>query len=335
MVKISDVAAVAGLSTATVSRALNNHASVNPEMAARARAAADRLGYRPNRLARSLRRQASEVVALIISDVSNPFFTAVTRGVEDVALKAGFSVLLCNADEDLFKEARYLAIAEQQQVAGVILSPHAVSSDVSRLLACGVPLVIIDRPLHAPVDTVMVESIAGAREAVQHLVDGGWSRIACITGPQDAATAQQRLQGYLQAIPHRPIYRHEAFSSAGGARAAAALLDAAEPPDAFFTANAQMALGLLAELRQRKLKVGRDVGVITFDEAPWAALVTPSMSVVAQPAYEIGADAAELLVSRITGDPDGARHHVTLPTRLVIRDSSRMSPKRAHQIGRH
>lgn len=325
VVKISDVAAVAGLSTATVSRALNNHSSVNPEMAARARAAADRLGYRPNRVAQSLRRQASDVIALIISDVSNPFFTAVTRGVEDVAWEAGLSVLLCNADEDPMKEARYLAIAEQQQVAGVILSPHAVSSDVSRLLASGVPLVVIDRPLHAAVDTVLVESIGGARDAVQHLVDSGWTRVACITGPEDAATAQQRLKGYLQAVPHRPLFEYEAFSSAGGARAASRLLDAVEPPDAFFTANAQMALGLLAELRERKLAVGVDVGVITFDDAPWAPLVTPSLSVVAQPAYEIGADAAGLLVSRITDDPVGARKHLTLPTRLVIRGSSRAS----------
>jgi LacI family transcriptional regulator len=322
MVKLSDVAAEAGLSTATVSRALNGHPTVNPEMAARARAVADRLGYRPNRVARSLRRQSSEVIALIISDVGDPFFTAVTRGAEDVAQAAGYSVLLCNADEDPQKEARYLAIAEQQQVAGVILSPHGASSDVSRLLASGIPLVVIDRPIGHRVDTVTVESVAGARRAVEHLVRSGRQRIACITGPDDAATANERLQGYLQAVPHEPIYMRTQFSSAGGVRAARSLLNSSQPPDAFFTANAQIALGLMTELRERGLIAGQDVGLITFDDAPWTAIVTPPMSVVAQPAYEIGTTSAELLVARIAGSVDGSPKSVVLPTRLVIRESS-------------
>lgn len=333
MAKISDVAREAGVSAATVSRVLNDHASVNPELARRVREAADRLSYRPNGVARSLRRQSTDVLALIISDVSNPFFTAITRGVEDVAQRSGLSVLLCNADEDPAKEATYLRVAEQEQVAGVILSPHREGSDVSRLRASGIPLVVIDRPLEEAVDMVTVHSFDGARAATDHLIDAGWVRPACITGPQDARTAQDRLDGYLAAVrAHGGLQErsvHAPFRQHGGVQAAAALLDGpGDPPDAFFVANAQMALGVLDELRRRGLQVGVDVGVITFDDAPWAPFISPPMSVVAQPAYDVGAQAARLLVERVRGTAPAEPRHLVLSTTLVVRDSSRRLQRR-------
>ena len=159
MVTIIDVAREAGVSPATVSRALNG-AKVDPQLAERARAAAERLGYRANAMARNLRRQKTDVLALIISDVANPVFTAIARGVEDVAQRAGYSVLLCNADEDPDKEARYLEVAIAEQVAGIVISPHAAATDVARAIAAGIPLVVVDRPLDAPVDSVRVQPSA-------------------------------------------------------------------------------------------------------------------------------------------------------------------------------
>jgi LacI family transcriptional regulator len=327
MIKISDVAREAGVSAATVSRVLNNHPNVNAGYAKRVRDATEFLGYRPNGIARSLRRQSTDLIALIISDIGNPFFTAVARGVEDVAQRAGYSVLLCNADESPDKEETYLRVAEEQQVAGVLLSPHAETSDVSRLSAAGIPLVVIDRPLRVAADSVMVNSFDGAKLATEHLIDEGWKRPACITGPQDAETARQRLAGYCQAIDEydylEPVFRHAPFRQGGGRVAAASLLDSALPPDAIFVANSQMALGVLDELGRRGVLIGRDMGVITFDDAPWAPFVSPPMSVVTQPAYDIGAQAAQLLMARLQGGPPLIQRQIVLSTSLVVRESSR------------
>jgi LacI family transcriptional regulator len=327
MIKIIDVAQEAGVSTATVSRVLNGHANVDVARAERVRNAAQRLGYRPNGIARSLRRQSTDVIALIISDVGNPFFTAITRGVEDVAQRTGYSVLLCNADEDSTKEATYLAVAEQSQVAGVILSPHQAGTDVKGLATAGIPLVVIDRPLTEAMDSVMVHSREGAKAATNHLIDAGWARPACITGPEEAATAHDRLEGYLAAVRDHgnldELFVHAPFRQQGGLQGAAQLLDSEHPPDAFFVANAQMALGVLEEVKRRNLRIGVDVGIISFDDAPWAQFVSPPMSVVAQPAYDIGAQAAQLLLQRVGGAAPLEPRHVVLSTTLIVRDSSR------------
>ncbi len=194
MAKMIDVAREAGVSTATVSRVLNNHKKVDPALAERVLAVAERLAYRPNHIARSLRRQNTNVIAFIIPDVTNPFFTAITRGVEDAAQKSGYSVLLCNADENAEKEATYLRVAEQAQVAGVILSPHNSATEIADLRRAQIPVVVVDRPLTEDIDSVVVQSFDGARAATLHLLDAGWSRPACITGPADAATALERLR---------------------------------------------------------------------------------------------------------------------------------------------
>jgi LacI family transcriptional regulator len=327
MPKINDVALAAGVSTATVSRVLNNSKAVTPELADRVRAAATQLGYRPNGIARSLRRRSSDVIALIINDVSNPFFTAITRGVEDVAQRSGYSVLLCNTDEDPVKEATYLRIAEQQQVAGVIFSPNTAMSDVSRLLSAQVPLVVIDRALKEPVDSVMVHSLNGAEMATLHLLASGWTRPACVAGPREASTASDRLHGFLNAVrQHRnleELYEHAPFTQEGGAAAARVLLEMPSPPDSLFVANSQMALGVLDEVRRRGLRVGYDIGIITFDDAPWAPFVSPPMSAVAQPAYEVGKRAAMLLMERLTSQTPLEPRAVTLSTTLILRESSK------------
>ncbi|GHF22957.1 LacI family DNA-binding transcriptional regulator [Pseudolysinimonas yzui] len=331
MVKISDVAREAGVSVATVSRALNGLATVNPEYAQRVHIAAEKLGYRGNAIARGLRRRKTDMLALIISDVANPFYTAIARGVEDVAENSGYSVILCNADEDAAKESRYLRAVEIGQVAGVILSPHSGTTDVSRLRAADVPLVVVDRPLAEPVDSVMVQSVDGARAATRHLLDEGWRRPACVTGPADAATALDRLHGYRLALADSGLgiaerFVHGQFSQADGAAGASALIDGAEPPDSFFAANTQLALGVIAELRARGLRIGQDVGLIMFDDAPWAPFIDPPISVVAQPAYEIGVHAARLLLSRVTGAEAGPARDLVLSTELVVRGSSRRVP---------
>ena len=324
MVKIVDVAEAAKVSVATVSRALNNNDKVDPELARRVKEAAERLGYRPNAVARNLRRQGTQVWALIITDINNPFYTAVARGVEDVAQESGFSVLLCNSDEDLDKEAKYLVVAEQERAAGVILAPRATNSDVSRLLASKMPLVAVDRSLDRPVDTVMAHSRDGARVATEHLLSRGWKRPACITGPADAETAEERHLGYRDAVEKAglpQIVRHVPFHTEGGIEAVADLFDVDEPPDALFIANSVLALGVLRALKDRGIKIGWDVGLVTFDDAPWTSLIEPSITVMAQPAYEIGAEAARMLVKRIRKEAPDEPQNVIFQTELIIRES--------------
>jgi len=325
-VRISDVASAAGVSVATVSRALNNRSTVNAELAQRVRDAANRLGYQPNAVARNLRRRRTDVLALIFSDVANPFYTSVARGVEDVARAAGYSVMLCNADEDHAKEASYLSVAEQQQVAGVVISPHGATTDVTRLRRADIPVVGIDRSPGATIDIVKVRSRAAAKAATDHLLAMGWQRPACVSGPEDAETAQERYLGYVDSVAEAglPVRAARApYTVEGGAAAAVQLLDVDQPPDAFIVANASLALGVLQELKQRGIGVGVEVGIVSFDESPWAPLMTPSLSVVAQPAYEIGRRAAGLLLRRIDGGEAGAApSEVVLDAEIIVRESS-------------
>ena len=329
MTTISDVAALANVSTATASRALNGKSSVDPVLAARVVAAARELGYRPNGLARNLRRRETAVLALIISDVENPFFTAIARGVEDVAQAAGYSVVLCNTDEEAAKERRYVEVAIEEQMAGVILSPSGVLGAVEALRDRRTPIVAVDRPLPGePTDTVLVDSRQAAKQATVHLAEQGYEVIGCLTGPSGVRTADDRLAGYrdgLRAAKQRSatrLVRRSEYRSAGAREATLDLLSQPEPPDALLVANSAMAVGVLQALAELNLRPGRDVGVVAFDDAPWAELLDPPLTVVAQPAYEIGTLAAQLLLNRVTGshkDPTTT----TLSAQLVVRGSSR------------
>jgi LacI family transcriptional regulator len=318
---MSDVARLAETSVATVSRVLNNNAKVAPALVRRVEEAARRLGYSPNPLARNLRLQRTDLWLLIISDIENVFFTSVARGVEDVARRNGFSVVLCNADEDEEKEAQYLELAAQQLAAGVILSPHSGSARVEKLLERSIPVVAIDRGLDTPVDLVTADSRGGAENATRYLLEQGWKRPACITGPRSAETAQQRRLGYEDALAAADIRTKRVamkpFNAEGGRSGTAQLLDMSSPPDSFFVANASLAIGVLQELRARSIRHGADVGVIFFDDAPWAQLADPPIPTVAQPAYDIGTSAAELLVKRINGSLSGPVQRIVFETHIV------------------
>ncbi|MEU4195152.1 LacI family DNA-binding transcriptional regulator [Kribbella sp. NPDC026611] len=328
MPTISDVAARAGVSTATVSRALNGKPTVDPDLVVRVRAAASELGYQPNGPARNLRRQEAAVVALIISDVENPFFTAIARGVEDVAHEVGYSVVLCNSDESAEKENRYIDIAIQERVAGVILSPSGPATSVAKLASRGTAYVAVDRPLPGQdSDVVLVDTRLAAREATTHLIAQGYERIGCITGPSGVRTADDRLAGYRSALKsahHRStpkLVRRTEYKAAGARRAALDLISQPEPPDALLVANSAMAVGVLQALQERGIRPGSQLGLVAFDDAPWAELVDPPLTVVAQPAYEIGTVAARLLLARIA-DSNRPPTATTLGARLIKRAST-------------
>lgn len=330
VVTIHDVARAAGVSPATVSRVFNG-GRVTPERAQSVQQAAAELGFAPNRLARSLRKQRSSVIALIIPDIENPFFTSLARGVEDAAQRTSLSVVLCNSDEDTDKERRYLEVALGEQMAGVIVAAASQDdTDLGPLIARGVPVVAVDRrPHEAEVDAVRADDQHGGEVATRHLLRAGYRRIACITGPEGASTSEERLAGYRAAlhaarsegiVADDAYVRHADFRVEGGRAAMREMLALPEPPDAVFVTNNLMTIGALDALAE----VGRTppgVGVLSFGDVPWASLVRPSLTAVELPSYELGRAAADLLLQRMEGSA-APLQTVVLRTRLQIREST-------------
>ncbi len=326
MTTIRDVARLAEVSTATVSRVFASDTAVRPETAQRVREAAKKLGYVPNTLARSLRQQTSATWALLIADIENPFLTQVTRGVEDVAQSEGYSLLLCNTDEQPDKEASYLSIAEQYRVSGVLITPTSAASPVDQLLSRGLPVITMDRPLRPElaVDTVLIDSRRAARSAVDRMIARGRRQIACITGPRRVFTASERVLGYREALHDAglpiddELIHYSSFKEEGGRQAATELFDRSDAPpvEAILVANSMMAVGVLQVLRERGLRPSIDVELVVFDDAPWTGLLTPAISVIHQPAYELGQVAGRLLLERLRTPGQPARTvmlNATLP----------------------
>lgn len=323
--RIVDVAAAADVSVATVSRVLNDSAWVDPVLVERVRAAADQLGYRPNGVARNLRQQGTRALALIITNIKNPFYTAVARGAEDAAAEAGYSVLLCDTDEDLDRQNRYLEVSAQERVAGVILVPRSEDSDVTALGAANIPLVVVDRRLDGPADFVTAASFDGAVEATEHLLNAGWQRPACLSRPADIQTGEQRRLGYQTVVTQHglsPVVRQIPYHAEQGLQVIRDLLADADRPDSLVTIDSMLALDALEAAKGLGLRVGRDLGLISFDDAEWTRVVEPQLSVVAQPAYEIGAAAVQLLIRRITKAGSDEPQRVVMETELIIRGSS-------------
>ncbi|GIM89661.1 LacI family DNA-binding transcriptional regulator [Paractinoplanes toevensis] len=320
MVTIYDVAARAGVSATTVSRVLNG-AKVSAASERLVRAAAAELDFVPNRTARRLRGQHSAVIGLIIPDIENPFFTALARGVENRARAAGYSVVLCNTDEDPEREATYIGIALAEHMAGVILAPADDASDVSRLVAHHRPVVAVDRSLaRADVDAVTVDNRAGGHSAAESLFAAGFTRVACITGPSSVETAQLRMAGWRQAAARHSgqgyledLLRYADYRVDGGRQAMADLLSLSEPPDAAVVANNLMAAGALDALHDAGL-TPPGFGLAVFGDLPFASFGRRGIRVVDVPARELGEAAATLLLERIDGDAGPAKT-VVLRTR--------------------
>ena len=327
MATIREIAAAAGVSTATVSRVVNGGVGVEPGLAKRVQGVIDDFGYTPNLVARGLRTQATKVIALVIADIENPFFTSVCRGVEDAARRHDFSVMLCNTDESATKEAGYLEILAAQSVAGVIISAASTASDVTSLTSRGISVVAIGRKLGPEIDCVRTDSYAGARNATRHLLEYGAHRVACITGPHGVATAEERLEGYREAMENSRItldpelIEYANFREDGSYRATRRMLSLPNPPDAIFVANNRMLVGALRACREAGVEIPNQVSLVGFDDLPWADLTTPSITTLRQPTYEIGAAAARLLVERLQGNREPGREIVFQPE-LVVRESS-------------
>ena len=331
MSTIREVAKLAGVAPITVSRVLNKKGPVRPETRARVEAAAAALNYVPNMLARSFRSQRTETLGLILSDITNPFWTTVARGVEDVASRQGFNVIFCNTDENHAKQEQYLALLLQRRVDGILLVPARSTPDaVLQVQSQNVPIVVLDRRVPGvEVDVVRGTSTKGAQTLVEHLLALGHRRIAAFSGPADISSSEERIQGYRQAllaagvIIEPELIFQDQFSIAGGMAMAERFLELAVQPSAIFAGNNFVALGALQRLTTAGYTVPDDISLVSFDDVPSYYMVDPFLTVVAQPAYEMGERAAEMLLQRIMDPSAGPPREVTLPTQLIVRKSAR------------
>jgi LacI family transcriptional regulator len=326
---ISDVARQAGVSTVTVSRVLNNAPNVNHATRLRIEQAIQELGYVPNGAARSLRSKRTRSLALILPDVTNSFWTTVARGVEDAAQSSGYSVLLCNTDENCAKQLRYLDLVASRRVDGVIIAPF--DCDVQNIRALRdreIATVLIDRRISGwETDSVRGDSEGGARALVRHLISLGHTRIAVISGPAITSTAQDRVDGYRAALmeagisPDPALIRQGEYRSSTGEQLMGQLLDEGLHPTAVFAANNAIAMGVIDAAIRRGRRIPHDLALVCFDDFDAASHLFPFLTVAVQPAYEMGVRAAELLLSRIEAGAALAPRHVLLPIRLIIRHS--------------
>ena len=336
MSTINDVAKRAGVSAMTVSRVINSTGYASSETRARVEAAVKDLGYVPNALARQLRSKRTKTIALVVSDISNPFFTTIARGVEDVAASHGFSVMYCNTDEDEAEEEQYLRVLIERQVDGVLLVPARSSGESFRLLRDHrMPVVVLDRRVAARrVDTVRCDSEAGAHALASHLVELGHRDVAVLTGARTISTSVDRVAGCRRALEEAGLDLADArvlfggfmfghSNQADGHRMALQVLDGQAPlPTALFCANNFIAFGAIRALRERGLHVPDDVSVVAFDDLPDEWVSDPFLTCAAQPAYDIGHRGAELLLGQVSGDHEPTGQAVVLPFELIIRRSS-------------
>lgn len=322
---MNEIAAKAGVSLGTVSHVVNGTATVREGLRERVLESIRELGYQPNQLSRGLRTNRTNIIGMIIPDITNPFFPAVVRGVEDVAYKNNFRLVLCNADNDSTKESVYLRDLKSFLPAGILIIP-ANDSVISRTPG-GPPIVCIDRrPQGWKGDFVSADNLAGARKAAEHLIRKGHRSFGVISGPQHISNAHDRLQGFLNGLKAAkvtlaPEYVQSAsFDKATGHAAALRLLNLVPRPTAIFAANDLMALGALAAIRESRLECPRDVSLVSFDGLEMTEFANPPLTAIYQPGYQLGFTAAQVLLERISGSKKPPQQ-IVLGTELRIRDS--------------
>lgn len=336
MATIKDVAERAGVSVMTVSRVINNSRYVSQETREKVEQAMKELGYVPNALAHGLITKKTHVLGLIVSDITNPFFTTIARGVEDVAIRNGFNIILCNTDEDVEKEEKYINLLLMKRVEGIILSPADCNrrNGIEQIVMRNIPLVLIDRYIDGlNVDCIYSDSIGGAYELTKYLISLGHERIGIIVGPKRISTARDRIEGYKRALQEAGISVDESlirwgekYSREDGYKNAKELLTTSSPPTAIFGGNRLITVGILKAIRELGLKVPDDISVVSFDEVEDISVTNPFLTVVSQDSYRMGVIAVECLLKRINEKDKtfDAPQSIVLQPELVIRESCKV-----------
>jgi LacI family transcriptional regulator len=325
-VGLRDVAALARVSPATASRSLNGDRTVRADLRSRVEDAAAQLGYRPNALARNLRRQRTDAIGVIVTAIDNSHFSEMVRHIEDEAYIHGYRVLVCNTNEDAGKQAEYLRVLADERVGGVIISPaDPAGAEIGEILDAGIPVVAVDREVTDPrADAVVGDNVASVRDATLALIQLGHRQIACVSGWRTVGPSAERQAGYAEAMETAgltPVTRETNSQIDGGRMAAIELLSGRARPTAIIAANNLMALGVFEAAREVGLQIPLDLAVVGVDDPFWAAYLEPSLTTIAQPVREMATTAMRLLTERTLGGRSESRR-VVLPFQVRWRAST-------------
>lgn len=330
-ITINEVARDAGVSKSTVSRYLNGrYENMSAETRERIAAVIAALDYRPNALARSLKQKRTHTIGAIVANILNPFSTSVIRGVEDYCKGAGFNLILCNADEDPLKEKEYIEMLTAKQIDGLIINTTGRNNDFIETVRKELPVVLIDRKVpEISLDTVTVNNFHGASLAVDHLFRLGHRRIALFTLPYEAISPRaERVRGFREALGTHGIEFCPEFlvqtelHQETIAEKIRQMMAQDQRPTAIFGTNNLMTMGLIKALKRLSIRIPQDIAVIGFDDWDWAELIDPPVTVISQPTYDIGFQAASLLIKRIKSKKrPRTPSMIEYPPLLVVRKS--------------
>ena len=328
-VTIKDIAREAGVSAQTVSRAINDKGEISPQTQERILLIAERLGYRPNSVARSLATRHTQNIGLVVPDVANPFFAGIARGIEDAAHQSDHNVFLCNTDENVDRETKAIHSLEAQRVDGLILCSSRLSDPQLQKLANRYqPLVLVNRQIdHPQTGIVLVDDVKGTTDAIRYLLQLGHRHIGLLAGPRASHSGKARVQGYLDAMRARvsqvPAHWQEpcAPQVEGGRAAALELLQRAPDLTALLAYNDLVAVGAMRACVEVGRRVPEDCAIVGCDDVPLAALVSPALTTIHIPTYNLGQCTMSLLFDMMGQDADCPEPIIISP-HLVIRDSS-------------
>lgn len=328
-VTIREVAAKAGVSPATVSRVVGNYGYVSQKTRRKVLAAVKELGYRPDSIARSLVTRATHTIGLVVTDITNPFFANLVRGVEEVTWQHGYTLILANTDEDMQREKAVIQTLQEKRVDAFIVVPASSqgSPHLQEVVSRGIPLVLVDRGVrNLAVDTVMVDNEEGAYKAVSHLIRLGHSRIGIVLDNLKITTNEERLAGYRRALLENSLTAEESliqscrFTQHSAYELVSNMLAGHERPTALFTANNFMTIGAIQAIREAGLSIPQDIALVGFDDLEWNLVNVPYLTAVAQPVFEMGNIAAQRVIAQLKGEENSVME-IRLKTKFIVRQS--------------
>jgi LacI family transcriptional regulator len=328
---IHDIARELKISASTVSRALNDNPRISLKTKEKIKAVADQFGYRPNTLASNLRNKKSNTIGIVVPLINRHFFSSVISGAEDVAYKAGYTVVISQSNDLSAKEINIVQSMFSNRVDGLIISIAMQTNTFEHLKLFRkkhIPLVFFDRAVpEIETDKIVVDDFDGGFRVTQHLIDQGYKRIGHLAGPQNLKTYIDRKNGYSSALQKNGIPYDESLiivntlTSDEGVPAIQRLMGLLNPPDALFCGNDTTALSVMIYLRDKGIRIPEDVGIVGFSNEPFSKVVSPSISTIAQPGFEMGQKAAELIIRKIE-NKERTYQTIVLPTELIVRESS-------------
>ncbi len=330
MVNIKDVAKHAGVSIATVSHVINNTRFVSEETKQKVFAAMEKFAYKPNAVARSLRKKESRIIGLILPDNTNPYFAEIAWSIEYASRNLGYSVILCNSDGNVTQESSYIDILLEKQVDGVILVAAGESTaNFLKLQERNIPTVMVDRDSpNVNIDSIQINNALFGQIATDHLLELGHKKIACITGPREVTPSFDRVDGYKKALKLREIPINDEFiirgdfKPQGGYLAASKLLSLNSRPTAIFACNDLMAFGVIHAATEAGINIPEELSLIGFDDIYLSTYCNPQLTTIKQPRMEMGEDAVHFLISRMK-DHEKLSRKIVLNASLIIRSSTK------------